>query len=142
MKRLAVFALSILSVVVAGCAVQGAPFQKAYAAPDHATIYVYRPYSYCCSLLQPTVTCGDDTARISPWGYHAFTVPAGQKVECNVQGGETADVVEIQAEPRVYYIKEDFGWGVLSGHPHLDPIDEDKAQTEIQKCCVQQSSLP
>jgi hypothetical protein len=140
--KLIVVACLALAALAAGCAVQGAPFQKAYAAPDHATIYVYRPYSYFCSLLQPTVTCGDDTARIGPGGYHAFTVPAGEKVECSVQGGETADVVEIQAEPRVYYIKEDFGWGVLSGHPHLDPIDEDRAQTEIQKCCVQQSSLP
>jgi hypothetical protein len=139
--RVAIACLA-LAIFVFGCAVQGPRFEKAYAPPDHATIYVYRPYSYFCSLLQPTVTCGEDTARIGPGGYHAFVVPAGQKVECSVQGGETSDIVEIQAEPRVYYVKEDFGWGVLSGHPHLDPIDEDQAQTEIQRCCVEQSSLP
>ena len=134
--------LLALSILVPGCAVQGLLFEKAYAPPDHATIYVYRPYSYACLLLRPTVTCGDDTARIGPGGYHAFVVPAGQKVECSVESSETADVVEIQAQPRVYYIKEQFGWGVLTGHPHLNPMDADKAQSEIQRCCVQEPALP
>jgi len=135
-------ALLTLSVLVTGCAAQGPPFEKAYAPPDHATIYVYRPYSYACSLLRPAVTCSDDTARIGPGGYHAFVVPAGQKVECSVESSETADKVEIQAEPRVYYIKEQFGWGVLTGHPHLNPMDADQAQTEIQSCCVKEPALP
>ena len=56
-------------------------------------------------------------------------------VVCSVQA-ETADEVEIQAEPRVYYIREEIGWGVMSGHPHLNPIDTDTAQSEIQTCCV------
>jgi hypothetical protein len=51
---------------------------------------------------------------------------------------ETADVVELNAEPHAYYIKEEIGWGVLTGHPHLNPIDSDKAQSEIQSCCVQE----
>jgi hypothetical protein len=25
----------------------------------------------------------------------------------------------------------------MTGHPHLNPIDIDDAQSEIQKCCVQ-----
>ena len=139
--RAAVISLSC-AFLASNCAVQGTPFEKAYAPANHATIYVYRPYSYVCSLLRPTVTCNEDTARIGPGGYHAFVVPAGQKIECSVQGGESADIVEIDAQPRVYYIKEQFGWGVLSGHPHLNPIDEDQAQTEIQRCCVQEPSLP
>ena len=118
-----------------GCAVQGRPFEKAEAPPNNATIYVYRPYHYESSLLKPDVTCAGQSAAIGPGGYHAFVVPAGQTVECDVQT-ETADQVEIHAEPRVYYIKEDFGWGVLRGHPHLNPVDTDQAQTEIQKCCV------
>ena len=118
-----------------GCAVQGRPFEKATAPPNNATIYVYRPYKFESSLLKPPVTCGDQSASIGPGGYHAFVVPAGQTVECSVQT-ETIDQVEIHAEPRVYYFKEDFGWGVLRGHPHLNPIDADEAQTEIQKCCV------
>ncbi|MGH7932044.1 MAG: hypothetical protein ACREQN_02635 [Candidatus Binataceae bacterium] len=101
-------------------------------------IYVYRPYSYGGSLLVPPVTCDEDTARIGPGGYHAFVVPAGQQIVCTVQGGETTDEVEIDAQPRVYYVKEEIGWGVLTGHPHLDPIDTDQAHTEIQKCCVEQ----
>jgi hypothetical protein len=128
--------LLALAVAVTGCAVQGAPFEKASAPSQHAVIYVYRPYSYAGSLLRPPVTCGDETARIGPSGYHAFVVPAG-KVVCDVPG-ETGDRVELDAEPRVHYLREAIGWGVLSGHPHLDPIDADQAQTEIQRCCVRE----
>ena len=117
-----------------GCAVQGLPFEKVPARADEAVIYVYRPYSYAGSLLKPSVTCGEDTARIGPGGYHAFIVPAGHVV-CSVQT-ETVDAVEINAEPHAYYIKEEIGWGVLIGHPHLNPIDNDKANSEIQSCCV------
>ncbi|MGH7916882.1 MAG: hypothetical protein ACREQE_05390 [Candidatus Binataceae bacterium] len=114
---------------------RGVPFEKAYASPAHATIYVYRPYSYAGSLLRPAVTCGNDTARIGPGGYHAFVEPAGDVI-CRVQGGESADEVELLAAPRVCYIRERIGWGLMTGHPQLDPIDTDKAQTEIQRCCV------
>jgi hypothetical protein len=119
-----------------GCAVQGQPFEKVSSPPTDAVIYVYRPYHYGSSLLQPAVTCGDDTARIGPGGYHAFVVPAGH-VECTVQT-ETVDALEFNAEPHAYYIREEFGWGLMTGHPHLNPIDGDKAQDEIQSCCVQQ----
>lgn len=135
-RRLVASLLCAVSILVIGCAVQGRPFEKAYAPPGDAVIYVYRPYSYAGSLLRPSVTCGEDTARVGPGGYHAFTVPAGQVV-CSVQT-ETADEVEIHAQPRVYYIKEEIGWGVLVGHPHLNPMDTDTAQTEIQSCCVQE----
>jgi hypothetical protein len=137
-RRFAIILLCAAAVFVAGCAVQGRPFEKAYAPPNHAVIYVYRPYSYAGSLLRPAVTCGDDTARIGPGGYHVFIVPAGQDVVCTVHSSETADQVEINAEPRVYYIREEIGWGVLTGHPHLNPMDADKAHTEIQQCCVQE----
>jgi len=136
-RRVAAIPLCAAMLFIAGCAVQGRPFEKASAPPDEAVIYVYRPYHYGSSLLRPAVTCGEDSARIGPGGYHAFVVAAGKAV-CSVQGGETADQVEIDAQPRVHYIREEFGWGVLSGHPHLNPIDTDQAHTEIWKCCVQE----
>ncbi len=132
-------ALCAGALLCGGCAVSGRPFQRASAPPRSAIIYVYRPYNYAGSLLRPPVTCGEDTARIGPGGYHAFVVPATAPVTCTVPG-ETTDQVEIPAEPRVYYLKEEFGWGLLSGHPHLDPIDKDKAQTEIQSCCVDEQA--
>jgi hypothetical protein len=140
MKRQVVaILLYIAAIFVGGCAVQGAvqgrPFEKIYLPPGNAVIYVYRPYSYAGSLLRPSVRCGEDTARIGPGGYQAFIVPAGQVV-CSVQT-ETAHEVEIEAQPDVvYYIREQIGWGVLTGHPRLNPMDTDQAQTEIQTCCV------
>ena len=133
--------LSIITVIMlAGCAVQGPPFQRAQPLPGNATIYVYRPYNYGGSLLQPAVTCGDDTARIGPGGYHAFIVPAGQPIICHV-AQETTDEVEFEGEPRIYYVREEIGWGLLSGHPHLNPIDNDRAESEITRCCVEQDSV-
>jgi hypothetical protein len=122
------------SIVAAGCAVQGTPFQKSPLQPAQQVIYVYRPYSYAGSLVKPSVTCGDETVRIGPGGYHAFVVPEG-KTLCSVET-ETADEVEIPADAHVHYIREEIGWGSMIGHPHLNPIDHDQAQTEIQSCCV------
>jgi hypothetical protein len=134
--RLLAVAILAVPLVASGCAVQGLPFEKVSLSSDKAVIYVYRPYNYGGSLLKPSVTCGEDTARVGPGGYHAFIVSPGHVV-CSVQT-ETADVVELNAEPHAYYIKEEIGWGVLTGHPHLDPIDNDEAQSEIQSCCVQE----
>jgi hypothetical protein len=121
-----------------GCAVQGTPFDKATVPPAESVIYVFRPYHYAASLLRPPVTCGDDMARIGPGGYHVFIVPAGEKTECSVRWTETSDQVEIDGGKRVYYIREEIGWGVRTGHPHLNPVDADQATSEIQQCCVQE----
>src|SRR5260370_7718847 len=102
MKRVAA-RIFLIAAVAAGCAVQGAPFQRVQAPPRTATIYVYRPYHYEGSLLRPPVTCGDDTARIGPGGYHAFIVPAA-KIVCIVPRGETRAATAISAPPRAYYL--------------------------------------
>lgn len=126
-----------IAVTMTGCAVQGRPFEKVPPPPAHSVIYVYRPYSYGSSALKPEVTCGDDTVRIGPGGYHPFIVLAGQKVTCSVHTDST-DEVEIHTDTRVSYIREDLGWGMLTGQPHLNPIDTDVAQTEIQSCVQEQ----
>src|SRR5260370_33496657 len=109
--------LSVVSVFVAGCAVQRDPFQRASAPPANAVIYVYRPYHYGSSLLRPAVTFGDGTARIGPGGYHPFIAPAGQKGTRNMPSSETADEVEIHADARRYYGREGVGWGHLTRLP-------------------------
>jgi hypothetical protein len=137
-NKLKIAALMSSSVFLCGCAVQGSPFNKTSAPPGESIIYVYRPYHYAASLLRPPVVCGDDMARIGPGGYHAFIVAAGEKTECTVLWTETSDQVEIDGGKRVYYIREEIGWGVMTGHPHLDPVDADQAKNEIQQCCVQE----
>lgn len=121
-----------------GCAVQGQPFNRDAAPPSDSIIYVYRPYHYAASLLRPPVICGEQMARIGPGGYHVFIVPAGEKTECTVRWSETSDQVEIDGDKRIYYIREEISWGVLTGHPHLNPIDADQAKNEIEQCCVQE----
>jgi hypothetical protein len=127
------------ALILAGCAVQGRPFERAAAPPGNAIIYIYRPWHYGSSLLRPAVNCGDETARIGPGGYHAFVVPAG-KVVCSVAGGESSDATELDAAAHVYYVREEFGWGILTGHPHLNPIDTDTAHDEIKTCCVDENA--
>jgi hypothetical protein len=135
-RTLAAIALCAAAFALCGCAVQGRAFQRAAAPPRNAIIYVYRPYSYAGSLLRPEVTCNGESAEIGPGGYHAFVVPAGHVV-CDVSE-ESTDQVEIHAEPRVHYIKEEIGWGLWRGHPHLNPMDADTAHDEIAECCVQE----
>ncbi len=133
-RRLLFFLLGVVGIYAIGCAVQGPPFEKITSPPGTAVIYVYRPYSYAGSALRPAVTCGEDTARIGPGAYHAFTVPAGDKVVCSIQTDQGADEVEFQTERRSYYVREELGWGWHTATPHLNPVDTDKAQTEIQSC--------
>jgi hypothetical protein len=123
-------------LICCGCAVQGNSFSKVPVPADKSLIYVYRPYHYAGSLLRPPVTCGDDMARIGPGGYNVFVVPAGEKTECSVLWTETSDKVEIDGGKHIYYIREEIGWGVLTGHPRLEPIDSDQAKDEIAHCCV------
>jgi hypothetical protein len=135
-RRLLIFLLYVVVTVAIGCAEQGQPFERATVPPGNAVIYVYRPYNYASSLLRPPVTCGEDTSRISAGGYHAFVVPAGEKVVCSAQTDAGADEVDFQTERRSYYVKEELGWGSLTSMPHLNPVDTDKAQTEIQSCVL------
>ena len=128
-------------LLAAGCAVQGAPFEKATPTPSEQVIYVYRPYSYFSSALRPAVTCGEETVRIGPGGYHAFVLPQG-KVTCSIETSETGDQVDIPSDPRVHYLREEIANGLLTGHPHLNPIDHDVAQAEIQSCCVAEPQAP
>ncbi|MFZ2060432.1 MAG: hypothetical protein WAU82_05440, partial [Candidatus Binatus sp.] len=132
-RRLLLLSLGVVASSTIGCAVTGTPFEKISSSPGNAVIYVYRPYSYGSSALRPAVTCGEDTARIGPGGYHAFIVPAGQKVDCTMTTDKTDDV-EFDTERRSYYVREELGWGWLTGVPHLNPVDTDKAQSEIQQC--------
>src|ERR1700722_18566066 len=142
-RRLLLFLLSAVATLGIGCAVQGQPYEKISSPPSTAVIYVYRPYSYGSVELRPAVTCGEDTARIGPGGYHAFVVPAGEKVSCSIET-DTADEVEFNTERRSYYVREELGWGWLTAVPHLNPVDTDQAQTEIQSCVLepQQSQEP
>jgi hypothetical protein len=132
-RRLLLLSLGVVASSAIGCAVTGTPFEKISSPPGNAVIYVYRPYSYGSSELRPAVTCGEETARIGPGGYHAFIVPAGQKVDCTMTTDKTDDV-EFDTERRSYYVREELGWGWLTGVPHLNPVDTDKAQSEIQQC--------
>jgi len=137
-RRLLVLLLGAAGTAGFGCAVQGRPFEKIPSPPGNAVIYVYRPYTYMNSLLRPAVTCGEDTARIGPGGYHAFIVPAGAKIVCSIQTDAGADEVEFQTERRSYYIREELGWGSFkTAAPHLNPVDTDAAQTEIQSCVLE-----
>ena len=133
--------LGVVASAASGCAVQGTPFEKTSSPPGNAVIYVYRPYSYGSSALRPAVTCGEETARIGPGGYHAFLVPAGQKVVCTMTTDKT-DEVEYDTERRSYYVREELGWGWLTGVPHLNPVDTDKAQSEIQSCVLEPEIAP
>lgn len=130
-----------VAISAGGCAAQGPPFERATAPPEHAIIYVYRPYSFFGSAIRPPVKCGDQTVEIQPGAYHAFIVPPGH-ITCTVSAEAVQtgnlDELEIDADARVYYVREQVAHGALWGRPQLNPMDADQAQAEIRSCCVQQ----
>ena len=141
-RRLLILLLGVLGTVAIGCAVQGQPFEKISSPPGNAVIYVYRPYSYAVGAdARSYMRRGHGPHRSG--GYHAFVVPAGEKVVCSVQTDAGSDEVEFQTERRSYYVREEIGWGTKSieiqtdFEPHLNPVDTDKAQTEIQSCVLE-----
>lgn len=133
--RIAIAALGLVSFA-AGCAAQGKKFEPAAAPQRDSIIYVYRPYNFFGSAIDPPVQCGQETVAIKPGAYHAFIVPPGH-VTCTVSA-ETTDVLDFDAEPRIYYVRERISLGLLLGRPQLNPADTDEAQSEIKDCCVQQ----
>lgn len=113
---------------------QGQLYRRELMPPGESVVYVYRPYSYAGSLVRPRIRCGQSAAVIGPGGYHGFVENAGSIV-CKAET-ETSDEVEIRAQSgREYYVKYEIGWGTWVGHPHLHPMDQDAAQTEIEQCC-------
>jgi hypothetical protein len=126
--------LAVFAAIAGGCSVQGEQFRRAELPGVSSAIYVYRPYHYEGSAIRPAVACGDSSVELGPGGYHPFVVDPG-KPTCTVRT-ETTDAIEIRALPgRAYYVKEEMGWGIFIGHPHLYPMDADQAQTEIESCC-------
>ncbi len=61
------------------------------------------------------------------------------EIDCGVQGAESSDEVALDPRTHAYYIREEFVWGLMSGHPHLNPVDADKANSEIQTCCIDET---
>jgi hypothetical protein len=55
---------------------------------------------------------------------------------------DKTDEVEYDTERRSYYVREELGWGWLTGVPHLNPVDTDKAQSEIQSCVQEPEITP
>jgi len=130
--------LLLVAAAALGCAARGRPFEEVKPVPPgHSVIYVYRPYSFFGSAIAPTVRCGSQSAAIRPGAYHAFVVPAGERISCYVET-ETADAVDFDGGPQIQYLRERIGLGLIVGRPQLNPIDADQAQSEIQTCCVEQ----
>jgi hypothetical protein len=129
----------VAALVFVGCAAQGTSFQPAQSAGGNATVYVYRPYSVLGSGLRPTVFCNDSSVQIGPGGYHAFEASPGP-VRCHVETVNSAEIEINAAAGGVYYVKEQLGWGMVVGIPHLYPMDTpadlDKARAEIQACSL------
>lgn len=124
----------VAGLMLGACASSGPAFKPVAIQPQDAVIYVYRPYRFGGSLLHPVVTCGSLRAAVGPGGYHAFVVKPGT-VRCRAST-DREDQVELDIAPgSVNYVQEEIGWGVWVGHPHLYPMDADRAQNDVQSCC-------
>jgi hypothetical protein len=126
-----------LALVAIGCAAAGPRFAVEKAPANEAVIYVYRPYHFFGFAIRPSVRCDDQSSAIAAGAYHAFVVHPGHVI-CGIETASGKDEIDIDAEPRNYYVREEIALGWIVGWPKLSPIDQDQAQSEIQGCCVQQ----
>ena len=90
---------------------------------------------------------GNDSVTLNGAGDNWFEAARTLAFGVATDGGE--DEVEFETERRSYYVREELGWGrVVAGikiqtnsEPHINPVDTDVAQTEIQSCCKQEPEI-
>ena len=134
LRRIAAFAL--LSTLFVGCAVEGRPYEMTAVAPAKSAVYIYRPYGVVGSVVEPPVSCGDQSTSLGPGGYHRLVVDPGH-LRCSVHT-EVTTAVEFEGKAgESYYIRESIGPGVIVPHVHLDLKSADEAEDEIRKCAEQ-----
>ncbi len=128
-------ALGLISILFVGCAVEGRSYEMAAVAPAKSAAYMYRPYSVVGSVVEPPVSCGDQSTSLGPGGYHRLVVDPGH-LRCSVHTETTA--VEFDAKAgESYYIRESLGFGMIVPHVHLDLMSADEAEDEIRVCAEQ-----
>ncbi len=76
-------AFALLSTLLVGCAVEGRPYEMTAVAPAKSAVYIYRPYGVVGSVVEPPVSCGDQSTSLGPGGYHRLVVDPGH-LRCSV----------------------------------------------------------
>ena len=136
MKSRYVVALTLLSTLFAGCAVEGSSYEPAAAVPAKSTVYIYRPYNVFGGVVEFPVSCGDQSTSLGPGGYHPLVIDPGH-LRCSVHT-EVTTAVEFETKAgENYYVRESIWPGVIRPHVHLDLKSADEAKGEIRKCAQQ-----
>ncbi len=84
-------AFALLSTLFVGCAVEGRSYEMAAVAPAKSAVYIYRPYSVVGSVVEPPVSCGDQSTSLGPGGYHRLVVDPGHLVHLELTSTDEAE---------------------------------------------------
>jgi hypothetical protein len=122
-----------LGAAVGGCAVEGQSFKRLPMESARAIIYVYRPYHFFGSALDPEVTCGNATIAIGAGGYHAFSSDPGI-IDCYASTEVTRGVRLYLRPEEDYFVREYVEPGILVGRVDLTPVDRLTGLSEIGEC--------
>jgi len=122
-----------IAMAMTGCEVEGPVFQRHPPTSQYAVIYVYRPYHYFGSAIEPDVTCGHSTAAIGAGGYHAFVEEPGI-INC-YSYTEVGRGISFEARPEAeYFVREEVDWGFVEGRIHFYLVNRGVGLDEIQEC--------
>jgi hypothetical protein len=122
-----------LGLALGGCAVEGQSFHRLPMQSARAIIYVYRPYHFFGSALEPEVTCGNATTAIGAGGYHAFSAEPGI-IDCYASTEVTRGVRLYLRPEEDYFVREYVEPGILVGRVDLTPVDRLTGLSEIAEC--------
>jgi hypothetical protein len=132
-----VAALTLLSTLLVGCAVEGRSYEATAAAPTKSAVYIYRPYNVFGGVVEYIRLAAEtNPLRLGPGGYRRLVIDPGH-LRCSVHT-EVTTAVEFETKAgENYYIRESIWLGVLRPHVHLDLKSAEEAEGEIRNCAQQ-----
>ena len=134
----AVILMSVLAIILSGCATGGNHFtqvEKAESEGD-AVVYFYRPKMFTGSGLNLQLLDNDEKiSRISNGQFIRYvTKPGKHSFRTDTLAIDKALNINVEAN-NVYFLRTGLRQGLWAGTWYLSRVFEEEALTEMQECC-------
>lgn len=129
-RKLLLLAAATITLMLAGCGVEGEAYQPMPVPAAKSVIYLYRPYSFLGSGNAPIITCGHQSIELAAGGYYAFAEDSGP-IACSAAAAGAPELKFDAHSGESYYIREDTNVAQSTGGVQLSLIDPAKARDQI-----------
>lgn len=125
----------LISTLLAGCAVSGAPFIPIEATPlEKGVVYIYRQPGIVGGAVYGTVTANHKPiTKIKNGGYFPYVSDPGPvHFEVSTEATNEADVIVEAGKEK--YLKTTIGMGLFVGHLKFSEVSPEIGRQEIKEC--------